>query len=257
MKMRGPPSIHLVRGSIAHSALEHLYDIVPEVITENYREDLKLILSNLLQKYWMESRDKLLELGMTEDQLTMYFLETQDMLTNHLMIIIKQVEKAMAKGFSFAEAFRKVTPEREIEYKDWDLWVMGYVDVIENWDGKVRLMDYKTSKKSVMSDQYKLQLAIYALLYKIKHGKLPDEVGIYFLKDGSDKNIPATEELAKEAQFQIEQVHASVDTDKISDYPKKTSPLCKWSNGQCEFYEYCFEGKEVPKEPVRKSRTPR
>ena len=32
MKMPTSPSIHLVRGSVAHLALEHMYEVLPEVI---------------------------------------------------------------------------------------------------------------------------------------------------------------------------------------------------------------------------------
>ena len=49
-------------------------------------------------------------------------------------------------------------------------------------DGEVSLMDYKTSKREKMSPEYRLQLAIYALLYEEKYGKKPHSVGIDFLR---------------------------------------------------------------------------
>ena len=111
-------------------------------------------------------------------------------------------------------------------------------------------MDYKTSKKAHITDAYKLQLAIYALLYQEEHKKMPDEVGIYFLKDGVEKIITVDDELLKLAKFKIEQIHASTTSDDITDYKKNQTPLCKWSTGQCDFYDYCFKGKEIPKEPL-------
>ena len=45
-------------------------------------------------------------------------------------------------------------------------------------------MDYKTSNKDYLQDEYKLQLGIYALLYQQEHGIAPDKVGIDFLRFG-------------------------------------------------------------------------
>jgi hypothetical protein len=41
--------------------------------------------------------------------------------------------------------------------------------------------------------------------------------------------------------FEIEQIHAATeDADSLMQYPKKQSPLCKYSTGQCDFYEICM-----------------
>ena len=114
-------------------------------------------------------------------------------------------------------------------------------------------MDYKTSAKAHITDAYKLQLAIYALLYEEKHNVRPNHVGIYFLNEG-EQLLDVDDELIAHAKFMIEQIHASTDgIDNITDYVKKESPLCKWSNGQCDFYEYCFNSKPIPTEPVKKN----
>ena len=254
MRMPTSPSIHLVRGNVAHTALEDIYDVMPEVIEDGYKENLRIIITELLRKHWNNAKEDLAVLDMTQQEIDMYYKETERMLLNYLDLFFQRLEQQMAQGLTFSEAFRKLTPQREEEYLSWDYYVKGFIDVIENWDGKVRLMDYKTSKRAKITDAYKLQLAIYALLYKEKHGSLPDEVGIYFLKHGEMK-LNVTEELVKDAQFAIEQIHASTeDTDDINDFPQKQSPLCKWSTGQCDFYDYCFKGKEIPSEPLPKRR---
>ena len=246
------PSIHLVRGNVAHLALEDLYLLLPEVVSENYQDNLKVVILELLKKHWNQAHKELAELEMSPQQLESYFAETQGMLINHIELLCKRIDEHMAKdSLTFPEAFRKLTPEREIKYRDENHKVQGYIDVIENIDGKVRLMDYKTSKRAHISDAYKLQLAIYAMLYEIKHDKKPDEVGIYFLKEG-EKTLVVDDELITHGKFMVEQVHMSTDTDDIIDYPKKPSPLCKYSTGQCDFYEYCFQGKKIPKEPLER-----
>lgn len=249
LRIPGSPSIHLVRGSVAHLVLEKLYSIVPEVIGENYKADLKVIVIEMLKKFWRDSKSKFDELKMPEQEMQGYFDETKEMLLKFLDVIIKRIDEQVAKGLSFPEAFKAITPKVEAEYLSWDYYVKGFIDVIETVDGKVRLMDYKTSKRAKMTDAYKLQLAVYALLYQEKHKKLPDEVGIYFLKH-DEMCLPVNEELIKHAQFTIEQIHMSTDTDELSDYPQKQTPLCKWSTGQCDYYDYCFKNKEIPKEPL-------
>lgn len=250
LRMPTSPSIHLVRGSVAHLALEKLYTVLPDVISENYKGNLKIIVKELLKKYWGESKEEFDALNMNPQEIQSYYEETEDMLVRFIDLFSEKLDKLIASGMSFVEAFKELTPETEKEYLSWELYVKGFIDAIENIDGKVRLMDYKTSKKSVVNDAYKLQLAIYALLYKVEHKKMPDEVGIYFLKDGVEKLLTVDEELLKLAEFKIEQIHASTDSDEIVDYKKNETPLCKWSTGQCDFYDYCFNGKEIPKEPL-------
>jgi len=252
LRMPTSPSIHLVRGSIAHLVLEKLYTIVPEVISDNYKENLKLIIEELLKKYWKESEEELQQLELTKQEINMYLEETKNMLLNYLEQYIKKLDKEITeKNLNFVEAFNKLKPETEKEYLSWEHYVKGFIDVIENYEGKIRLMDYKTSKKPVLTDAYKLQLAIYALLYKTKHDKKPDEVGIYFLRDG-ETTIKVTDDLIKEAEFKIEQIHASTESDDIKDYKKNQTPLCKWHSGQCDFYDYCFKNKKIPEEPLPK-----
>jgi CRISPR/Cas system-associated exonuclease Cas4 (RecB family) len=248
------PSIHLVRGSVAHYALEKMYSLIPEVISENYHSDLEIIAVELLKKAWKDSKKEFDKLGMSSQQLQQYYEETEMMIKNYVSFFSKRLDNLIARdSLSFVDAFKKLTPKVEEEYLSWDYYVKGFIDVIEEFDGKVRIMDYKTSKKNTLSDSYSLQLAIYALLYQEKHGRLPDEVGIYFIKfPNPELVVKVDDELIKQAKFKIEQIHASTDSDDINDYPIHKSGLCKWSSGQCDYYEYCFGGKEIPKEPLKR-----
>ncbi|MGM5481632.1 MAG: RecB family exonuclease [Nanobdellota archaeon] len=250
LKMPTFPSIHLVRGSVAHLALENFYSLVPEVIGDEYRKHLKTVLVQLLHKYWKEAKPEFDELDISQQQIDEYYHETVMMMGYHAELIVKRLDKLVSSGMSFSDAFRKIAPDVEAEYLSWDHYVKGFIDVVEDLDGKVRLMDYKTSKRNKLSDQYKLQLAIYAFLYKEKHGRLPDEVGIYFLKfpgQEGELTLAADDELVKHAQFQVEQIHMSTTSDNIGDYPLHQSPLCNW----CDYYDYCFKDKTIPEKPVR------
>ncbi len=248
------PSIHLVRGSVAHSVLENLFEIVPEVFTDNFQTEMQVVVLELFKKYWNESSQDLAKVGLLPEELNKYYQETQLMLLNWLKGFIYKIDKLIVSGMSFIDAWKKLKPETEIEYRSEELFVRGYIDAIEKHDGEkegIRLMDYKTSKRPHITKEYRLQLGIYALMYELKHGIRPDKVGIYFLKE-NEQVLDVDDDLIQNAKFMIEQIHMSTDgVDDLESYPKNETPLCKWSSGQCDFYDYCFRGKEIPKKPLR------
>lgn len=238
------PSIHLVRGSVAHTVLEHFFSLMPDLMGEDYKTELQKFILALLEKSWKKANFS--NLGMPHEEIEHYYKETQMMILNWLNQFTNKLSSLISQGLSFSSAFEKLKPQTEIKYMNTEFNVMGYIDAIEEDNGKIRLMDYKTSKTAYMSDAYKLQLGIYALMYQKKHGKSPDQVGIYFLKH-DEMVIDVDDDLILDAKFQIEQIHQETgEKNSLEEYPKKESPLCKWASGQCDFYEYCFEGKEIP-----------
>ena len=234
-------SIHLIRGSIVHSVLEHVYDIdVADVDFEGAMPHVGRWMLRELKKEWQEASERLDALDLGTDRMTFYFDETRTMLRHWLMDFLRKLEKT---GMEFPEAFQASIPLREKKVSSEQHNVMGFIDVIEMVDDKVRrVIDYKTSRKDTFTPEYELQLAIYALLINETYGHPPEEVAIHFLKFGerSKKVHPEMLELAKrECAFITEQTQSR----EIKDYPKKQSPLCKWENargaGQCDFYDVC------------------
>jgi hypothetical protein len=57
-----------------------------------------------------------------------------------------------------------------------NLRLMGIIDAVQFKGGKVNLIDYKTSKNAVITDDIMRQAAIYALLYQDRHNKVPHAV---------------------------------------------------------------------------------
>jgi len=242
LKLPTRPSIHLVRGSVAHLVLENFFKIKPSGISQTYKQDFPIIILELLKKHWNEHLEEFEKCHLAPDQFNSYYIETQIMLLNWLNQFIRRLN---ATNLPFIEAFNALRPETEVEYISTNYSVRGFIDAIEKHDNIVRLMDYKTSNKAKITDAYKLQLAIYALLYEERHQVRPNHVGIYFLNEG-EQLLEVNDELINHAKFMIEQIHASTETDNIIDYIKKPSPLCKWSSGQCDFYDYCYNGKKIP-----------
>lgn len=237
-RMKTLPSIHLTRGTIAHSALEDFYQINLENFSqENYKHELKGVLFDLFNKHWNNKKEELESLNLTEEQIQFYYMETIDMLTNWFNRFLGKFEKNIPK-FGLVEGFNKLKPKTEVEYISWEKGVKGFIDAVHEEEKVIRLMDYKTSAKDFMTEEYKLQLAIYAMLYEEKHGIKPTLVGIDFLRHG-EKNLFVDETLIEFAKAEVEIMHLNTESEDIQDYPKNQTPLCKWSTGQCDFYEHC------------------
>ena len=248
-KLPTKQNIHIVRGKIAHEVLERFFEISLEEINENnYVEHFTYYVKNLFNALWSKDRPTIIKLGLTEDQIVFYYEETIMMLANWLNQFLIRLRHEMQTK-NVRESFTVIKPVAMEQGLNSELhMVRGFIDYIEEYidsttpagEKKVRVMDYKTSKSSELTDSYRLQLAIYALLYEETYGKKPNKVGLWFLKNGKEVCVNVDEELINHAKFEIEQIHFNTQTKTISDYPMKSSPLCKWSTGQCDFFEQCF-----------------
>jgi CRISPR/Cas system-associated exonuclease Cas4 (RecB family) len=215
------PNIHQVRGNIAHSTLEYFFDIdVNGVAIDKCRERFQRTVQKLFHQTWNQAQKKLQGLDLSQDQHQFYFEETMLMLMNWTN--------------------QHLTPIREQQYRSDNYSVRGFIDAIKHVEDEVHIIDYKTNARFDFKESIKLQLAIYSLLYFEKHGELPSKVGIFFLRHKL-KMINVDEELLTLARREIELVHGHTSiTEEINDYPRTITPLCKWSTGQCDFYETCL-----------------
>lgn len=229
------PNVHQLRGNIAHKVLELFFDQdVSRLTLDSFELGLMEVMQDLLVKEWSKANGQLKALGLTPVQAQFYFEDTLLMLLNWLNHFVRKV---YALEGSFPERFAKLTPIREELLMSPALQAKGIIDAIETYDGQVRIMDYKTSNHS-NEEEYRLQLAIYALLYYEKHGRLPDKAGIYFLKD-RPKFIDVDESLLELARKEIALIHQLTRSDHLQHYPRNPSRLCKWSTGQCDFFDIC------------------
>ncbi|MBS3120046.1 PD-(D/E)XK nuclease family protein [Candidatus Woesearchaeota archaeon] len=236
-KLPTATNIHLVRGSIVHEALDRFFDVNALELSADPPEYLKNHMQMVFEGLWREADFDGLEL--TEQQLFFFKEESRSMLMNWLGQFLRRFSNLQRQDIGPLKAFLELTPEREQEYVSEKWKVKGFIDAIENNGTGVRLMDYKTSKRASISDEYMLQLSIYTLLYQEKHRELPNEVGIYFLKE-DEQTIPVTESMLDLAKLEIRKLHERTKSESIGDYPRNIGPLCKWATGQCDFYDTCF-----------------
>jgi RecB family exonuclease len=241
-KLPTKPSIHLVRGNIVHSVLEDFYDIDTSSLTsENYGQHFKQAVQRLLMHHWRGYSDKLNRLGLTDDKLKFYFEESMVMVMNWTNHFERNFSKRLNGGGSDAisSLFYKMTPIREEKYVSSEHDVRGFIDAIQVLDGEVHIIDYKTNSSSEIKTSILRQLSIYCLMYKERHGTLPDKVGAFFVRDKL-KMIDVNENMVHNARADIEGIHAHTSmTEEKSDYKRKITPLCKWRTGQCDFYDTC------------------
>jgi len=231
------PSIHLIRGKIAHSVLEDFFKLDINKISKNYDFEFKIILHDLLGQHWRAAKEELSTLGLTDSKVNFYLEETKQMIQFWLLDLLQNLN-CLVKENSLANAFDTLRPRTELYLCSKKHGVQGYIDAVHEIDGKIKLIDYKTSKRDHINDAYRLQLAIYALLYEEEYGKRPDEVGIHFLKF-CEKSFCVDEKLTAHASSECSQMHKNTVSDDMHDYPKNKTPLCKWHSGQCDFFNEC------------------
>jgi len=233
------PSIHTLRGNVVHEVLEDFFDIdISSINLTNYPHELRKHAQSVFLKKWQANRVQLRGFLPTADQEKFFFSESLLMVSNWLEQFLERVRTSQSSNFQ--DIFQKLIPAREQQYISPKLSVRGFIDAIEQNGDEVRIIDYKTNAYLDISEEQRLQLGIYSVLYHEKHGKLPNKVGIFFLRS-KPKFISVTQELLDHTVFEINLVHEKTQSVLIDDYPLKTSGLCK----MCDFYSMCFKQKSL------------
>ena len=231
-------SIHTIRGTIAHAVLEKFYSLdVLSFSPEDYARQFSTAVQEIFLQEWEARAEELFALQVPSEELQRYFEDTLFMLLNWCTHFTQEFSR-MFTG-NILETFQRMKPVTEVEYVSEELSVHGFIDALHRKGDEVQLIDYKTNTTPEIKESMRLQLGIYALLYREKHGKAPQHVGIFFLRDRLYL-FPVEEELLEYARKVLLMVHAhtSVTEDK-EGYEKTVGPLCKWKTGQCDFYETC------------------
>lgn len=246
LKLPRKKSIAMITGKAVHDCLERFYSISLEGINEeNYIFEFKQVLFNLFNESWAKAVPSLLKLEDDKDTIRDYYEQSLDMLNNFLVHVVDKVNGSIKEGLDVVRAFLKLRPKTEIYFVSEKYRVQGYVDAIHEDGDEITIIDYKTSKRDYISDEYKRQLAIYALLHYEMFGSYPKKVGLFFLRHGTEKIINVDEGLIEMAKEVCCEIHTKTVSDDIKNYPRSFSILCKWNSGRCDFYDICFEQKSL------------
>lgn len=227
-------NIHTIRGKIVHLTLEDFFKVdITRIGKESYEFELKAVLFDIFRNSWIKKKKELMNLTLDMEQIGFYYEETRIMLGNWIDNFLSKLDK-----HDLINSFLRLRPITEEHIVNEEIGVRGIIDAIHDNNGEISILDYKTSKNDEFTEEYKLQLAIYAMLYYEQYGKMPGKVGIDFLKFG-EKFIDVDNELIEFAKKEIEVMHFNAQSDKIEDYGKKESGLCRWNGGSCDFYDVC------------------
>ena len=116
--------------------------------------------------------------------------------------------------------------------------VVGRFDRVDERDGRVAIIDYKSSavrdqKEADRKAKESLQLAIYALAYDQMHGRIPDVVELHFLESGLVGSARKTEGELEETRTTIGEVARGIRARTFTATPGYLQ--CSY----CAFREIC------------------
>ena len=111
----------------------------------------KRTLLEIFDKNWHKQNDEIQKLGLDDKTIDEFYSESQAMLLGWLKRYVKK---------------RCRRPKTEIKLFSKIHKAMGIIDAVFTDNGRILLVDYKTSKKNEITQDIKVQLAIYALLYR-------------------------------------------------------------------------------------------
>ena len=233
-KMPSIPHIDLVKGAIVHESLKGFFSDDPPDICKDYNAWAVQQLKYAFIKGWDSKKREFKILAIKADELKKHYDECWQILEHWLSGFLLKLFKT---GLNFIEAFEKIRPKTEVElyFKQFD--IRGFADVIEEVDGEVIIVDYKTSSKFEMTKENKLQIAIYAYLYEKQYGRRPSKVGIYFLKERLHL-ISVDEAMIRFAEEECRQIYEKTLSDDIVNYPRNSGYLCKSLKDNCPCRRY-------------------
>ena len=142
-----------------------------------------------------------------------YVQETEALLQN----FVDSVNKKLTEMVDWediqeqTQAWNAVAPkyaEKWVKSKEYA--IVGVIDVVCNdFDGGTTLLDYKTSKRygPYLPEEYYRQLIIYAFLYTLEMGEMPNFVGVNYLRFDDTFFVKVGQAELDEARDLIKMVH--------------------------------------------------
>jgi len=228
------PNLDLIKGEIVHGVLHDFFSSNPPIIETNFKAWAQTNLMNSFMKRWDSKKSIFFILHLNEAELHEHYKDCLEMLEFWLS---KFIEKIKGTELNFIEAFRTLKPMTEQQCYIQDLDIKGYIDIVEKENGEIRIIDYKTSSKFEITKEHKIQLAIYAYLYKQAYGITPHKVGIYFLRE--DLHLMAVDEnMIQFAKEECKKISEKTKSKNVEDYPQNKGYLCKKLGANCPCHRY-------------------
>ncbi|MFC1488948.1 RecB family exonuclease [Thermodesulfobacteriota bacterium] len=212
-KLKGKPSIYLVRGIAVHEALAKFYD--QNISDVHDIERLKVTLQTLFHDAWSKQAYIINQLELSQAELAEFYNDS-------ILMLMQWLNRYLNKA-----SHTIVNPKTELKLFSKQHKLMGIIDAVYEHKGNIALIDYKTSKKDTVTDDIKIQMGIYALLYQENFGKKPAMVGVDFLKTGTKKFIRVNDSMIDSAKKICREIQIKTSSENIADYPCTCGGWCK------------------------------
>ena len=242
-KMPEKKTIHLFRGTLVHQVLEDLFKKKFRTLSQWEKGGPAIWVQDQFEKGWEEkiAKHKWLWEVHTKEEMDSMYTETEELLQNFVSSVNKKLgEMVHWKIFKTKQqAWNAVAPKYAEKWvKSHEYAIVGVIDVVCNdFDGGTTLLDYKTSKRygPDLPEEYYRQLIIYAFLYTLEMGEMPNFVGVNYLRFDDTFFVKVTQSELDEARDLIKFVHDCIkEREEYEDrYETKPQNLCKW----CSFYK--------------------
>jgi len=181
--------------------------------------ELRKTVIDLLKDEWLSQKSDIHSLRLTKDEVAFYFEESKKMILNFLHDFLNNC------------GFEKPAPLLEKTFFSKKYMLLGKIDAIYHNRDPPLLVDFKTSKSKEITDDYKRQLGIYALLYKENFNVIPT-LAIHFLKfQNSLEKRKISDKQLDQIKDLIRDIHSKTHSENIENYPC----TCGWCAKNFEF----------------------
>ena len=236
-------TIHLFRGTLVHRVLEDLFKQKFKTLSQWEKGVPKIWVQGEFERLWEEkiAKHKWLWEVHTNEEMDAMYIETEALLQNFVDSVNKKLGEMVEWKIyrNKQQAWNAVAPKYAEKWvKSTEYAIVGVIDVVCNdFDGGTTLLDYKTSKRygAYLPEEYYRQLIIYAFLYTLEMGEMPNFVGVNYLRFDDTFFVKVNQQVLDEAKDLIKFVHDCIkEREELEDrYEQKPQNLCKW----CSFHK--------------------
>ena len=141
------------------------------------------------------------------------------------------------------EMTRVVETEVDVSVEKEGYVLTGKVDLLMGADGKLELLDFKTSERPIDSpdliEAYERQLATYAHILETRHGKRPERLLLYWTsepdKEKALMELPYRPEVVEEAGRYFDKVVGKIQREEFAVVEPPEPKICK----ECDMKTFC------------------
>jgi len=141
------------------------------------------------------------------------------------------------------EMKRVIETEVDVSVEKEGYILSGKVDLLMGGDGRLELLDFKTSPKPVNAPEllasYERQLCTYAHILEKRYGKRPDRLFLYWTSETDKKNalmqFPYRPELVENAGRHFDSVVSKIKARDFQVVKPPEASICK----ECDFRHFC------------------